>query len=201
MKRYLVISVVALAMASGAQAAVIMQYSYGNVTGTTLDLYVTDLDGTNGGIQNSSVKFSAGSGGDINNFSFAAAAGLVGLDGATVVGFNSQLASVAGSYYNVVAAQTGLDNPAKCVFGIGLDNPAVHAGASLSIADPMLIGTLTFDGATPIASILDGNVFDARAAKANSVLASGTEVVWVPEPMTMMLLGVGGLALIRRRRK
>jgi hypothetical protein len=104
------------------------------------------------------------------------------------------------SEYEILGGQSTID-PNTLLYGIGQS-----AGAIIGLPpqipntpydNPVVLASGTFAaGKTPTIVSGSANVFTATGA----VTASAATVVIVPEPVTLTLLGVGALALLRRRR-
>ena len=197
MKRtFVFVAVLALAAvtAHGADVEVEVVASGGNFT-----LYVTDTvadTATNRGIQGVDYNLT----GAVTAFTFDANIATVVVSPATVGGFVTATSATIGSFYNVVAAQTDFtNNPERLFVNVGQGAfSKVGVYTTVNIADPMVVGTGTYTGAAPTISSASANVLSDNGTGGYSASTATVEIV--PEPMTLTLLGIGALALIRRRK-
>lgn len=106
-----------------------------------------------------------------------------------VIGFGQQAGTLESS------VQSDGDAEVETIFG----------GEQAAYGDPLLIATGTYSGSLAFGSPLGGNLFnngstvnDASASPASQI---NTVVIPIPEPGSLALLGLGGLALMARRRR
>lgn len=80
------------------------------------------------------------------------------------------------------------------------DNTFVTEGDGIASTDPILLGLRGFGGFAPIVDLDDVGIWNTAltTAEIGDIYASG---IAVPEPSSTALLGLGGLALILRRKK
>lgn len=110
-------------------------------------------------------------------------------------------AALGGSAYTIIVYSFS-DDPNN-----GLGNLILNGGTPTAITSSTSTGNLTgnygittFTGVTGDSFTVEGNVTAGSAGRPRATIA-GFQVVAVPEPSSTALLGLGGLALILRRRK
>lgn len=200
MKRIFVITAVMALAAMTAQGATVEVLGV-DLGGGQLEVYVTDTvahSATNRGLQGVGMSI----GGTITGVAWEALSIITAVGPPMVVeGFDTLGATqIQPGQYDFGAVQTGF--AAGNVILKAAQEPVTTTGGLLgdiSLAVPMKMGTISYTGARPTIYGVTGTVLqdDVTNYKVASVDASGSVI---PEPMTLTLLGIGGLALIRRRK-
>ena len=195
MKRIFVIAAVMALVAVTAHGATV-EFWGTDLGGGQFEIYMTDTVGassTNRGIQGVDLMMS----GSVTAFTFDLnLQNVVSYPPPVSIGFVTQGQTVVAPNYNITAAQTDFTN----VF-VGVGQGAVaHTGpfGSIAIANPVKLGVATYTGAVPTNVTVAANLLEDDGSGGYKSVA--TDAVWIPEPMTLTLLGIGGLALIRRRK-
>ena len=120
---------------------------------------------------------------------------------------NNESDWVGGASSNVFAGQNLL-SPASWLFGVGVTPGAFTGGAFGTVigdpwAAPVIVGTGTFLDAVPSWDRAAGGsalIFSSENRVQGNPDPADIVLVDVPEPASVALIGLGGLALLRRRK-
>lgn len=214
---------VAAATTAVSQGAILADWDFSGASGLTADgpavgtLIAANQNATLGGITSSDLAGSGtlayedfnGAVGELNLRNFSGQSGTPGAANAT--GFlEFTLTAAAGSTLNISdvvisAYRNGGGAAANFQYQVSVDSAAfVNFGSPIAAtaggAGPLGFETLTFDGA----DIFGANTVAFRFTATNgdgNIHFNDIKVNGVPEPSSTALLGLGGLALILRRRK